>query len=154
MKTMIGKLILTHGGLARELLQAASVISGRLSGFEALSLEWTDSFDEARAKVAAALERLDQGQGVLILTDMYGGTPCNIAMTFFQAGKYEVLTGVNLPMVLRLACQAGGEEGSVSDLGHWLQVKAQKSVCLAGELGQTRKPEEVAPAPAHTEPKR
>ena len=151
---MIGKLIMTHGGLARELLQAASVISGRLSGFEALSLDWSDGFDEARGKVAAALERLDQGQGVLILTDMYGGTPCNIAMTFFQAGKFEVLTGVNLPMVLRLACQTGAEEGSVSDLAHWLQVKAQKSVCLAGDLVQNRKEETVVPTPAvHTEPK-
>ncbi len=106
----IGKLILTHGGLARELLSAASVISGRLDGFEALSLDWSDGFDEARGKVAAALERLDQGQGVLILTDMYGGTPCNIAMTFFQPGRVEILTGVNLPMVLRLACQAEAEE--------------------------------------------
>lgn len=150
---MIGKLILTHGGLARELLQAASVISGRLDGFEALSLNWSDGFDEARSQVAAALERLDQGQGVLILTDMYGGTPCNIAMTFFQAGKVEVLTGVNLPMVLRLACQTGAEEGSVSELARWLQVKAQKSVCLAGDLGQNRKWENTAPTPVHTEPK-
>jgi PTS system mannose-specific IIA component len=132
---MIGKLILTHGGLARELLAAASVISGSLNGFEALSLDWSDGFDEARSKVAAALEHLDQGQGVLILTDMYGGTPCNIAMTFFQAGKVEVLTGVNLPMVLRLACQTGGDRGTVSDLAHWLQDKGQRSVCLAGEMG-------------------
>jgi PTS system mannose-specific IIA component len=132
---MIGKLILTHGGLARELLAAASVISGSLNGFEALSLDWSDGFDEARSKVAAALEHLDQGQGVLILTDMYGGTPCNIAMTFFQAGRVEVRTGVNLPMVLRLACQTGGDRGTVSDLAHWLQDKGQRSVCLAGEMG-------------------
>lgn len=149
---MIGKLILTHGGLARELLSAASVISGRLDGFEALSLEWNDGFDEARAKVAAALERLDAGQGVLILTDMYGGTPCNIAMTFFQTGKVEVLTGVNLPMVLRLACQAEAEEMEVAELARWLQVKGQKSVCLAGDLVHSRKWETACPVPA--EPKR
>src|SRR4051794_28790122 len=132
---MIGRLILTHGGLARELLGAANVISGPLSSFEALSLDWSDVFEEARAKVAAALEHLEQGQGVLILTDMYGGTPCNIAMTFFQPGKVEVLTGVNLPMVLRLACQMGGDKGTVSDLARWLQDKGQRSVCLAGEMG-------------------
>ncbi len=142
---MIGKLILTHGGLARELLAAANVISGQLTGFEALSLDWSDGFDEARSKVAAVLDRLDQGQGVLILTDMYGGTPCNIAMTFFQAGRVEVLTGVNLPMVLRLACQADGEEGTVSDLARRLQIKGQKSVCLAGDLVQNRKCQ-IAPA--------
>ena len=144
---MIGKLILTHGGLARELLAAANVISGQLSGFEALSLDWSDGFDEARSKVAAVLDRLDQGQGVLILTDMYGGTPCNIAMTFYQAGRVEVLTGVNLPMVLRLACQADGDEGTVSDLARRLQIKGQKSVCLAGDLIQNRKCQ-IAPAAA------
>ena len=136
---MIGKLILTHGGLARELLSAANVISGRLNGFEALSLDWSEGFDEARAKVAAALARLDSGEGVLILTDMYGGTPCNIAMTFFQAGKVEVLTGVNLPMVLRLACQAEADETSVTDLARALQTKGQKSVCLAGDLVNNRR---------------
>ncbi|HEX4962702.1 MAG TPA: PTS sugar transporter subunit IIA [Thermoanaerobaculia bacterium] len=127
-------MILSHGGLARELLAAASVISGRLAGFEALSLDWSDGFEAARAKVAAALERLDTGEGVLILTDMYGGTPCNIAMTFFQAGKVEVLTGVNLPMVLKLACQAGSGEGTVADLARAVLAKGQKSVSLAGDL--------------------
>jgi PTS system mannose-specific IIA component len=142
---MIGKLILTHGGVARELLAAANVISGRLSGFEALSLDWSDGFDEARVKVAAALERLDQGQGVLILTDMFGGTPCNISMTFYEPGKVEILTGVNLPMVLRMACQIKEEETSVSDLARWLQDKAQRSVCLAGDLTNGRKCETKHP---------
>jgi PTS system mannose-specific IIA component len=148
---MIGKLILTHGGLARELLQAASVISGRLAGFEALSLDWSDGFDEARSKVSKALERLDEGQGVLILTDMYGGTPCNIAMTFFKEGKVEVLTGVNLPMVLRLACHTGAEETSVAEMARWLKAKGQSSVCLAGDLVQNRRCEPVCTAP---EPKK
>jgi PTS system mannose-specific IIA component len=136
---MIGRLILSHGGLARELLAAANVISGHLASFEALSLDWSDPFEEGRAQVAAALERLDQGQGVLILTDMYGGTPCNIAMTFYQPGRVEVVTGVNLPMVVRLACQAGGEEGTVSDLARAVQAKGQKSICLAGDLVQKGK---------------
>ena len=143
---MIGKLILTHGGLARELLQAANVIAGRLAGFEALSLDWSEGFDEARAKVSTALERLDQGQGVLILADMYGGTPCNLAMTFFQEGKVEVLTGVNLPMVLRLACQTG-EETSVAEMARWLKAKGQSSVCLAGDLVHNRRCEPVCAVP-------
>jgi PTS system mannose-specific IIA component len=145
---MIGKLILTHGGLARELLSAAGVISGSLSGFEALSLDWSDGFEDARIKVAAALERLEQGQGVLILTDMYGGTPCNVAMTFFQPGKVEVLTGVNLPMVLRLACQTLDGREDVAELARWLQAKGAKSVCLAGELAQGRQCQAAEPAGA------
>ncbi|MFL6193113.1 MAG: PTS sugar transporter subunit IIA [Thermoanaerobaculia bacterium] len=149
---MIGKLILTHGGLARELLAAANVISGQPSGFEALSLDWTDGFDEARSKVASAMERLEQGEGVLILTDMYGGTPCNIAMTFYKAGKVEVLTGVNLPMVLRLACQIDDAETDVSELARKLQAKGQKSVCLAGDLVHGRKCE-INGRPAEVKPK-
>lgn len=130
---MIGKLILTHGGLARELLAAAQVISGRINNFEAISLDWNDGVDEAKAQVAAAIQRLDQGQGVLILTDMYGGTPCNVASSFFQAGKVEILTGVNLPMVLRLACQSI-EDGSLAEVARWLQSKGQRSLCLVGDM--------------------
>ena len=92
---MIGRLILTHGGLARELLAAADVISGHLASFEALSLNWSDGFEDARGKVAAALERLDHGQGVLILTDMYGGTPNNVAMTVLAAHDAAVWIGFN-----------------------------------------------------------
>jgi PTS system mannose-specific IIA component len=130
---MIGTLILTHGGLARELLSAAQVISGRLSGIEALSLDWTEGLEEAKVKVKAAIERLDQGQGVLILTDMYGGTPCNVALAFLEPGRIEILTGVNLPMVLRLACQSDGQE-NVGEVVHWLQSKAQRSLCVASDM--------------------
>ena len=135
---MIGKLILSHGGLARELLSAAQVISGRLSGFEAISLDWNEGVDEVKARVAAALQRLDQGQGVLILTDMYGGTPCNVAAGFFSPGKVEILTGVNLPMVLRLACQSM-DEGGLSDVARRLQAKSQRSLCLVGDMVQPPK---------------
>ena len=131
---MIGKLILTHGGLARELLAAAQVISGRLAGIEALSLDWNDTFEEAKAKVRAALARLDDGHGVLILTDMYGGTPSNVAVTFLQHDRVEVLTGVNLPMVLRLACQQNEEPQSLEDMARWLQGKGQRSLCLGSEM--------------------
>jgi PTS system mannose-specific IIA component len=135
---MIGKLILTHGGLARELLSAAQTISGRLSRFEAISLDWNDGIEEAKAQISAAIDRLDEGQGVLILTDMYGGTPCNVATVFHQPGKVEILTGVNLPMVLRLACQSI-EDGNLSDVAHWLQLKAQRSLCLVSDMVQPPK---------------
>jgi PTS system mannose-specific IIA component len=135
---MIGKLILTHGGLARELLAAAQVISGRLVGFEALSLDWNDTVEEAKAKVRAAIDRLQEGQGVLILTDMYGGTPSNVAVSFLEHGKVEVLTGVNLPMVLRLACQQAEEPGDLEDMARRVQNKGQKSLCLVSEMQPKR----------------
>jgi PTS system mannose-specific IIA component len=130
---MIGKLILTHGGLARELLAAAQRISGELPGFAALSLDWDDSPEAGREKVEAALISLDQGEGVLILTDMFGGTPCNIAAAFMNYGRVEVLTGVNLPMVLRLTCP-GLEGKPLEELAHWLRAKGQSSICLASEI--------------------
>ncbi|HWM95289.1 MAG TPA: PTS fructose transporter subunit IIA [Thermoanaerobaculia bacterium] len=142
---MIGKLILTHGGMARELLAAAQVISGRLSNFEALSLDWNDGLEESKAQISAAITRLDQGQGVLILTDMYGGTPCNMATSFFAPGKVEILTGVNLPMVLRLACQST-EDGNLAEVARWLQAKAQRSLCLVSDMVQPPKCEEEAVA--------
>jgi PTS system mannose-specific IIA component len=134
---MIGKLILSHGALARELLSSARTISGDLPQFEALSLEWSDGFEEARAKVKAAIDRLDQGQGVLVLVDIFGGTPCNVAMTFLETGKVEIVTGVNLPMVVRLTCP-GIEEQGLAALARWLQAKTQRSVCLASDIVQNR----------------
>jgi|SRR6185295_215560 len=132
---MIGKLILTHGGLAHELLAAAEVISGPISGIEALSLAWDDTTDQAKTKVAAAIARLDHGEGVLVLLDMFGGTPCNVASTFLAPGKVEILAGVNLPMVLKLACLqdwAGGR--GLNELARLIQMKAQKSLCLASDM--------------------
>lgn len=127
---MVGTLILTHGGLAHELLAAAQVIAGELHAFEALSLEWGDSHDTAREKVLAALARLDRPEGVLILTDMYGGTPFNVAKELTEPGKVELLCGVNLPMVLRLGCRTGGgcERMKVAELAEWLEGKGRQSV--------------------------
>lgn len=128
---MVGTLILTHGELARVLLSAAEVIAGKpLQGFEALTLSWDDGRDQARLKIRAAVERLDHGEGVLILTDMYGGTPSNLAGEITEAGRVEVICGVNLPMVLRLGCRTGGgcEEMAVAELADWLESKGQQSV--------------------------
>jgi mannose PTS system EIIA component len=140
---MIGTLILTHGGAARELLAAAQRIAGPLPGFEALCLDWNEPIDDLKGEVRAAVGRLDQGQGVLILTDMFGSTPCNVASTLLSEGRVEILSGVNLPMVMRLACQPR-LEGNLKELAHWLQVKTQKSVCLASELLSGKKCENVA----------
>ncbi len=131
--TMIGTLILTHGGMARELLASANVIVGPMPNFEALSLEWGDCFDDAQAKIREALGRLEQGEGVLILTDMFGGTPCNLAVKFQSPGHVEVIGGVNLPMVLRLAGLR--DDGmTLAEVARWLQVKGQRSICLASDV--------------------
>lgn len=132
---MVSTLILTHGGLARELVEAAEMILGRQPKFEALSLSWTDSFEESATKTRRALEKLDAEGGVLILTDMYGGTPYNVAASFHKAGEIEVVSGVNLPMVVRLGCP-GVNEMEVTELASWIQTKARGAICRAGESRQ------------------
>ena len=130
---MVGVLILTHGGLAPELLAAARVISGNLETFEALPLEWSDGFDEARRKVGKALGRLSGKQGVLIFTDILGGTPFNVAMAFRDPGRIEIVSGVNLPMVVRLGCFLT-DDMPVGDLAQWIRDKGRSSICSSGDL--------------------
>ncbi len=136
---MIGTLILSHGRLADELLAAARTITGGLEGFGALSLDWSDGFEEAKTQIRDALEHLDRGDGVLILTDMFGGTPCNVALTFLDPGRVEIVTGVNLPMVVRLAC-LGRRELTVSEAASWLRDKGRHSICLASDIQAQRCP--------------
>jgi len=134
---MIGTLILSHGNLADELLTAAQTITGELDGFGAVSLDWNDGFDKAQARIKEALDRLDRGDGVLVLTDLFGGTPCNVALTFLDPGKVEIVTGVNLPMVVRLAC-LGKREMPVQEVARWLRDKGRSSISLASDVNGGR----------------
>ena len=99
----VAGVIVTHGHLAGELLAAAEMIIGPISHIAAVSIGWHDDVDAAREEVQRAITRVSQGAGVLLLTDMFGGTPTNIASMFLEEGSVEVVTGVNLPMVIKLA---------------------------------------------------
>ncbi len=100
---MIGVVVVTHGQLATELVNAAEMIVGDLPQFTAVSIGWHDDVSDAREEIVHAIDRVKGDDGVLILTDMFGGTPSNIGMTFLEKDRIEVLTGVNLPMVIKLA---------------------------------------------------
>ena len=101
---MIGVVVITHGQLATELVNSAEMIVGDLPHFTAVSIGWHDDVNDAREDIAQAIERVrgDDG-GVLLLTDMFGGTPSNLGMTFLEKDRVEVITGVNLPMLIKLA---------------------------------------------------
>jgi len=103
---VIGVVVVTHGQLATELLNAAEMIVGDLPRFAAVSIGWHDDVSDAREDIAQAIERVRGDGGVLIVTDMFGGTPSNLAMTFIEVNQVEVITGVNLPMLIKLASQA------------------------------------------------
>lgn len=100
---MIGVVVVTHGQLATELLNAAETIVGDLPHFAAVSIGWHDDVEEAYTEITEAIARVAAGQGVIVLTDMFGGTPSNLAITLVEEGRVEVVTGVNLPMLLKLA---------------------------------------------------
>jgi PTS system mannose-specific IIA component len=104
---MIGVVVVTHGQLAVELLNAAEMIVGDLPQFTAVSIGWHEDVNDAREDIAQAVERVKGDGGVLLLTDMFGGTPSNLGMTFLQSEQLEVITGVNLPMLIKLASLGG-----------------------------------------------
>src|SRR5688572_1984013 len=100
---MIGVVVVTHGQLATELVNSTEMIVGDLPRFAAVSIGWHEDTHDARGEIEQAIGRVDQGSGILILTDMFGGTPSNLAMTFLTEHKVEVIIGVNLPMLIKLA---------------------------------------------------
>lgn len=107
----IGVVVITHGQLATELLNAAEMIVGDLPTFAAVSIGWHEDVDQAREAIGRAIERVrtsagdspEDPAGVLLLADMFGGTPANLAVTFLEADRVEVITGVNLAMLIKLA---------------------------------------------------
>ncbi|HEX6624417.1 MAG TPA: PTS sugar transporter subunit IIA [Pyrinomonadaceae bacterium] len=128
----VGGVVVTHGQVATELLAAAETIIGAIKHLTAVSIGWHDDVDAASAEVERAIERVSEGHGVLILTDMFGGTPTNIASMFLKKGEVEVVTGVNLPMVIKLAGQAGGE--SLDEVAQRVRDQGREGIYLAGEL--------------------
>ena len=107
---MIGVVVVTHGQLATELVNAAEMIVGDLPHITAVSIGWHEDVNDAREDIAQAIERVQAEGGVLLLTDMFGGTPSNLGMTFLQTNKVEVITGVNLPMLIKLASLRGEQD--------------------------------------------
>lgn len=133
---MVGLVLATHGRLAEELLRTAEGIVGKLEQCEAVSIDAGSSMDEARARLAAAVKRVDSGEGVLVLTDMFGGTPANLALTFLDE-RLEVVSGVNLPMILKLST-ARAESLSLAGVAELVTAHGQKNITLASELLRSR----------------
>ena len=133
---MVGLVVATHGGLADEFLRTAQGIVGPLAQCEAVSIGASTSMDDCRTRLAEAVKRADTGDGVLVLTDMFGGTPANLALTFLDE-KLEVVTGVNLPMILKLAT-IRAENLTLKAAAELVTSQGQKNITLASELLRTR----------------
>ena len=104
---MIGGVIVSHGLLAEELIRTAEMIVGRLPNITAVSIDVTTDVETSREQIRQAIELVNHGSGVIVFTDMFGGTPSNLAISLMQAGKVEVIAGINLPMLIRLAKARG-----------------------------------------------
>lgn len=129
---VVGVVIVTHGLLATELLNAAETIVGDLPGFTAVSIGWHDDVPVATSAMSRAIARVDTGAGVLLLTDMFGGTPSNLAISVMNTPNVEVVAGINLPMLVKLA-KVRGDTPLVQAVAH-AQDAGRKYINIASRV--------------------
>jgi mannose PTS system EIIA component len=128
----IGGIIISHGQVANELLAAAEAVVGDLSHISAVSIGWHDDVEMAKAEIERAIANASHGKGVLLLTDMFGGTPTNISAMFLKTGEVEIVTGVNLPMVIKFATI--DREMSLEELAKEVEDEGKEAITRAGVL--------------------
>ena len=129
---MIGVLIVTHRELAEALLSVCDLIMGRQVGMAAVSLDPSESPETSREQIKLGLSQVNNGNGVILLTDMLGGTPSNLSLSFLQEGKVEVVTGVNLPMLMRLVHLR--ESKDLKEVASALRQSGQQGITVASEV--------------------
>jgi mannose PTS system EIIA component len=131
-RKLVGALLVTHGRFGEELVEAARNIVGETGHISFVTIGWHDEVEASKKKIADGVTRVDSGRGVIILTDMFGGTPSNLSLPLLEKNRLEIVTGVNLPMVVKLANQSGDE--SVGDLARLVRDQGQKHISIASEL--------------------
>jgi PTS system mannose-specific IIA component len=133
---MVGVVLVTHPHLGEEFIRSAEMICGKMPRVLTVSIDTHKEVEELRRGIAEAIKKVDEGDGVLILTDMFGGTPSNMSLAFLQEGQVEVLTGLNLPMLIKLSnCREGRP---LKDLAKMVKEAGQKNINLASEILQKR----------------
>ena len=128
----IGGVIVSHGRVANELLAAAETVVGKLEHIQAVSIGWHDDVEKANEEISRAIKKVSSGSGVLLLTDMFGGTPTNISAMFIAENEVEIVTGVNLPMVIKLASQT--REVSLAEMAKTVEEQGKQAIQRTGEL--------------------
>jgi PTS system mannose-specific IIA component len=133
---MIGGIIVCHGRMAEELLNALTIILGEAPNIEAISIGWYDDVEESKKKINQSLKRVDQKSGVVIFTDMFGGTPSNLSFSFFKANQVEIITGVNLPMLIKFVSLQ--RANNLKDVARKVVDQGKKNVHLVSALLKSR----------------
>lgn len=133
---MIGLILVTHGNLAEEFVHAMQHVVGRQDGIATVCIGPNDDMERRRREISDKIKAVDGGQGVIVLTDLFGGTPSNLAISLMKAGKVEVIAGINLPMLIRLAKARSCM--SVGDAAIAARDAGRNYITIASEyLGQT-----------------
>lgn len=129
---MIGVVLVSHGDLASELLRAAEIISGKIENIVAVDIPPKMGMEEIHIAVEAAIRTVDAGKGVLLLIDMFGGTPSNIGLSFLATHQVEVVTGVNLPMMVKLPIAR--QTMPLPELAKYLLEYGQRNITNPGDM--------------------
>ena len=128
----VGVLIVAHYRLGEQFLQSLRLILPDSPTFFSISIEPDDALEDIKVNIQQALERCDVGEGVLVLTDMFGGTPSNISLSFHEPGRVEIVTGLNLPMLIKLATL--DEERTLEELAVFVKDYGRRNISVASEL--------------------
>ncbi|MBW2230718.1 MAG: PTS sugar transporter subunit IIA [Deltaproteobacteria bacterium] len=128
----MGVVIVTHYGLGEEFLQALRLIIPDAPDFQSVSIDPSQTVDEMRSLIGGGIKDVDTGDGVLVLTDMFGGTPSNIALSFLEENNVEVVTGINLPMLIKLATLS--DEPPLDELATFIKEYGQRNISVASQL--------------------
>lgn len=128
----IGGVVISHGQVANELVAAAEAVVGDVGHIAAVSIGWHDDVEMAKDEISRAIANVSTGDGVILLTDMFGGTPTNIAAMFLKENEVEIVTGVNLPMVIKLA--SGSSFSSLREIATEVEEQGKEAICQAGSL--------------------
>ncbi len=128
----IGAVIISHGQVANELVAAAEAVVGDVTDLAAVSIGWHDDVEMAQNEIRRAIKTVSSGAGVLLLTDMFGGTPTNIAAMFLKDSEVEIVTGVNLPMVIKVA--SSNREMTLQQLAKEVEEQGKEAICRASIL--------------------
>jgi PTS system mannose-specific IIA component len=129
---MIGGIIVSHGKLGEELLNALTIILGEAPNIEAISIGWYDDVEDSKRKINQSLKKVDQKSGVVIFTDMFGGTPSNLSFTFQKDGQVEIITGVNLPMLIKFVSLQ--RNNNLKEVAKKVVEQGKKNIHLASAL--------------------
>lgn len=129
---MIGGIIVSHGNLAEELLNALTIILGEAPNIESISIGWYDDVEDSKKKISLSLKRVDQKNGIIIFTDMFGGTPSNLSFGFLKDNQVEIITGVNLPMLIKFVSLQRSND--LKDVARKVVEQGKKNIHLVSAL--------------------